>query len=30
MQEFVASLGADTSNPPEITITEAIASPDEF
>ena len=30
MQEFVASLGGDTSNPPEITITEAIATPDEF
>jgi hypothetical protein len=29
MQEFVGSIGAD-GTPPEITITEAIASPDEF
>lgn len=30
MQEFVASIGADTSVPPEITIVEAISSPDQF
>jgi hypothetical protein len=29
MHEFVASIGADPT-PPEITVTEAIASPDEF
>ncbi len=29
MQEFVASIGA-APGPPEITITEAAASPDEF
>ena len=29
MQEFVASIGADPT-PPQITITEAISSPDEF
>ena len=30
LQAFVASCGADTSAPPEITITEAIESPDQF
>jgi hypothetical protein len=29
MQEFVASIGADPS-PPEIMVTEAISSPDQF
>jgi quinol monooxygenase YgiN len=29
MHEFIASIGADPA-PPEITITEAIPSPDEF
>ena len=30
LQEFIASAGGDTSAPPEITVTEAIASADEF
>jgi len=29
MQEFIGTIGADPA-PPEITITEAIASPDQF
>jgi hypothetical protein len=29
MQEFIGTIGADPT-PPEITITEAIASPDQF
>ena len=30
MQEFVASVGADPTIPPEITVTEAFPSADEF
>lgn len=30
MQEFIATIGADTSVPPEIVISEAIDSPDQF
>jgi quinol monooxygenase YgiN len=30
MQEFIGSIGADTSQPPEITVTEAVESPDQF
>jgi hypothetical protein len=30
MQAFIASIGGDTSAPPELTITEAISSADEF
>ena len=30
MQAFVGSIGADMSVPPEITITEAISTPDQF
>jgi quinol monooxygenase YgiN len=30
LQSFIASVGGDTSTPPDITITEAISSPDEF
>jgi hypothetical protein len=30
MQTFVASIGADTSVPPEITILEALSTPDQF
>jgi quinol monooxygenase YgiN len=30
MQEFIASIGGDTSAPPDITVTEAVDSPDQF
>jgi quinol monooxygenase YgiN len=30
MQAFVASIGGDTSTPPEMWVSEAISSPDEF
>jgi quinol monooxygenase YgiN len=30
LQAFIASSGGDTSQPPEITITEAVSSADEF
>ena len=30
LQTFIASVGGDTSTPPDITVTEAISSPDEF
>lgn len=30
LQAFIAENGADASQPPEITIAEAISSPDEF
>jgi hypothetical protein len=30
LQAFIGSVGGDTSTPPEITVTEAISSPDEF
>jgi quinol monooxygenase YgiN len=30
LQEFIGSIGGDTSAPPDITVTEAVASPDEF
>jgi quinol monooxygenase YgiN len=30
LQAFIGELGGDTSSPPDITITEAIESPDEF
>jgi hypothetical protein len=30
MQTFVASIGGDTSTPPDITVTEAVSSPDQF
>jgi hypothetical protein len=30
LQEFVAAVGGDTSTPPEITVSEAIESPDQF
>jgi hypothetical protein len=30
LQQFIASAGGDTSAPPDITITEAIESPDQF
>jgi len=30
LQAFVGSVGGDHSAPPEITVTEAISSPDEF
>jgi len=30
LQTFIASVGGDTSTPPDITLTEAISSPDEF
>lgn len=30
LQALIASMGADTSVPPEITISEAVASPDQF
>jgi quinol monooxygenase YgiN len=30
LQTFIASVGGDTSAPPDITVTEAISSPDEF
>lgn len=30
MQEFVGSMGGDTSVPPEITVAEAVSSADEF
>jgi quinol monooxygenase YgiN len=30
MQAFVASIGGDTSAPPEMWVSEAVRSPDEF
>jgi hypothetical protein len=30
LQEFIASVGGDTSAPPDITVTEAIESADQF
>jgi len=30
LQQFIGEIGGDTSAPPEITVTEAISSPDEF
>jgi quinol monooxygenase YgiN len=30
LQEFVTAVGGDTSVPPEITVCEAIESPDQF
>ena len=30
MQEWVATVGADTSVPPEITVADAVDSPDRF
>ena len=30
LQAFIASIGGDTSAPPDLTITEAISSADEF
>jgi hypothetical protein len=30
LQAFIASVGGDTSAPPEITISEAVESPDRF
>ena len=30
LQTFIASAGGDISTPPDITVTEAISSPDEF
>ena len=30
LQSFIASVGGDPSGSPEITVTEAISSPDEF
>ena len=30
LQTFIASVGGDPSTPPDITVTEAISSPDEF
>ena len=30
LQEFVAAVGGDTNTPPDITICEAIESPDQF
>jgi hypothetical protein len=30
LQEFIASVGGDTSVPPEIVVSEAIESPDRF
>jgi quinol monooxygenase YgiN len=30
MQAFVASIGGDTSSPPEMWVSEALSTPDEF
>jgi hypothetical protein len=30
LQAFIASIGGDTSAPPELSITEAISSPDQY
>jgi quinol monooxygenase YgiN len=30
MQEFIATIGADTSVQPEMTVSQAISSPDQF
>ena len=30
LQTFIASVGGDTSAPPDITVADAISSPDEF
>lgn len=30
MQEFIAAIGGDTSQPPQISVVEAIDSPDQF
>ena len=30
LQEFIGSVGGDTSTPPEFIIAEAVSSPDEF
>lgn len=30
MQKFVASVGGDVSTPPEITVAEALTTPDQF
>ncbi|MGN6475438.1 MAG: hypothetical protein ACTHK4_17555 [Mycobacteriales bacterium] len=30
MQEFIATIGADTSAPPEMIVAEAVSSPDQF
>jgi quinol monooxygenase YgiN len=30
LQEFIASIGGETATPPEITITEAVSSADQF
>ena len=30
LQSFIASAGGDTSTPPDITVTEAISTPDQF
>jgi quinol monooxygenase YgiN len=30
LQAFIGSIGGDTSAPPEMTITEAVSSADEF
>lgn len=30
LQEFIATVGGDTSTPPEFTFVQAISSPDEF
>ncbi|HVT21910.1 MAG TPA: hypothetical protein VHE57_11035 [Mycobacteriales bacterium] len=30
MQEFIGSIGADPNTPPEITVSEAIETPDQF
>jgi hypothetical protein len=30
MQEFIGTIGADPNSPPEITVSEAIDSPDQF
>ena len=30
LQKFIGEVGGDVSSPPDITITEAVSSPDEF
>ncbi|HWC35566.1 MAG TPA: hypothetical protein VG650_12175 [Mycobacteriales bacterium] len=30
MQEFIATIGADTSAEPEMTVSQAVSSPDQF
>ena len=30
LQTFIASVGGDSSTPPEITVTEAVSSPDQI